>query len=74
MHRVQELAMELEAELEDKEMLQTGSPTGNPELDPAATKHDRIKLPVPIFLFCHVEEATAVICPPGGRKFRLDSH
>lgn len=32
--RVQELAMELEAELEDEEMLQTGSPTGNPELDP----------------------------------------
>jgi hypothetical protein len=32
--RVQELAMELEAELEDEEMLQTGSLTGNPELDP----------------------------------------
>ena len=28
--KIQELAMEMEAELEDEEMLQTGSPTGNP--------------------------------------------
>jgi carbon dioxide concentrating mechanism protein CcmM len=28
--KIQELATEMEAELEDEEMLQTGSPTGNP--------------------------------------------
>ena len=28
--KIQELAMEMEAELEDEELLQTGSPTGNP--------------------------------------------
>ena len=28
--KIQELAMEMEAELEDEEMLQTGNPTGNP--------------------------------------------
>ena len=32
--KIQELATEMEAELEDEGMLQTGSPTGNPELDP----------------------------------------
>jgi carbonic anhydrase len=30
--KIQELAMEMEAELEDEEMLQTGSPTGNLEI------------------------------------------
>jgi carbon dioxide concentrating mechanism protein CcmM len=32
--KIQELATEMEAVLEDEGMLQTGSPTGNPELDP----------------------------------------
>ena len=33
---IQELATEMEAVLEDEEMLQTGSPTGSPELEPLA--------------------------------------